>query len=574
VLARLGDKPETVLPVLLEGLAQRDPAVRSQALAALNFLGPKAAPAVPALIEHLKAANGGNMYELYQVFPRIGPAAVGPLVDLLTAPKADPQMVQAVTLILNTMGPAAGPKVLPLLKHDDPRVRGMACQIVGNSRATPATAVPRLMECLTDADAGVRSQALGALSHFGPDARQAVPKVIPFARDPQPAVRTTCLHTLEAIGADDPTVEPVALAALKDDVNMVRSHALLLLSAANPRHPDLVAEALKLFQGPPANPLGLEVLRRLGPGAAKAVPALAEALRTEPNLHTRTQLASALGAIGPAARAATPALIDLLREREFNTRQVALQALQAIGGADAAKLVPALVIVIREGQDYVRGLALDLLGEQGPAAAEAVPMLLQELARPQWANHLWAARALGKIDPERARKEGAPLLEKWLKAGPDQIRNARAVCLLNPDHKEASTILRRALRSHNPGQWYFRAQAAEAVGDVGARFRDAAPELDDALRDKVPNVRVAAADALWKVSGDAEAVVPVLVELLKPANPPPVRYAALQKLREMGPAAKEARPALRELRADADQYLRQTAGEVVRRLDTTAAVRP
>ncbi len=569
VLARLDGKPEALLPVFVEGLRHRDADVRTQALLGLNLLGPRAAPAVPALIEQLRATQGYD-FPLTQALARIGPAAAGPLVDLITSPKTDPALMQAATNVLNQMGPVAGPKVLPVLNHDNPQVRRIACQIVGNAATAAEKAVPRLTERLADSDAGVRLQALAALARFGPAARDAVPKVIPFSRDPQPNVRSVCLHTLEAIGADDPEVQPVALAALKDNVARVRGQGLLLLSAANPRHPDLVPQALELIKQQPPNVLALNVLQRLGPDAAKAVPALTAWLRGEANPGTRNAIAFTLGTIGPAARPATPDLIDMLRQRDLSSRQTALQALRSIGGADAAKLVPTLLAVLRDSQDYSRGLALDLLGDQGPAAAETVPLVLEELRKPDGAHLLSATRALGKIAPERARKEGVPLLEKRLQAGPNQIAGARAVCLLDPEHKEAGQILRRALRNRDPGRWLERKEAAEAVADIGPAFRDAAPELKDLLKDPSPEVRLSTARAVWRAGRDTGSAVPVLVDLLKPANPITVRHQAIQMLKEMGPAAREARAGLRELRADPDLYLRQQATEIVRRIDAAA----
>ncbi len=567
VLFRIDGKAEPVLPVFLEGLRSKDNALRTQALAGLSTLGPKAAPAVPVLIERLQATAEYD-FQLAQTLARIGPAAAGPLVDLLTSPNADPALVQAVTNVLNTMGPAAASKVLPLIGHASPQVRRMACQVIGNSGTPPATAVGPLIERLGDTDAEVRRQALAALGRFGPAASAAVPKVIGFCKDPQPAVRSVGLYTLEAIGAQDPAVVPVALAALKDEVVMVRAHGLLLLSAANPDHPDLVPEAVRLIKDQPPNLLGLNVLQRVGPGAGKAVPALVEWLRTEPAPGTRNAIAFTLGRIGPAARAAVPDLVDLLRDRDPAARRTLLEAVRSIGGADHRKLVPVLLGLVRDNQDTVLDVALNLLGEQGPAAAEAVPILLDELRKPQGGRYLDAARALAGIAPERARKEGVPLVEKLLQEGPNQVFGARVTCLLDPDHKEATKILRRALRDRNPGSWYTRKEAAEAVADVGPAFRDAAPELEDVLEDKNPDVRLSAAWATWRAARDVDAAVPVLVDLLEPSKPIAVRHQAMRRLKDLGPAAKEARSALRQMRTDPDPYLRQLAAEIVRRIDS------
>lgn len=59
----------------------------------------------------------------------------------------------------------------------------------------------------------------------------------------------------------------------------------------------------------------LEILARIGPGAAEAVPVLREMLR-DSDPDTRRLAARALGQIGPAAADAVPELIDALDEEK------------------------------------------------------------------------------------------------------------------------------------------------------------------------------------------------------------------------------------------------------------------
>jgi HEAT repeat protein len=313
----------------------------------------------------------------------------------------------------------------------------------------------------------------------------------------------------------------------------------------------------------------------MGPAAAPAVETLRERMRKEPNIYVRTQIATTLADIGPAARAAAGDLIDLLKERNPATRQNVLQALRRLGGAESAKLVPVLIDMAREEQGYARGLVLDMLAEQGPAAAEVVPLLLEELRKPQGGVYEQAARALGRIAPDRARKEGLPLVERWNQPGPNQIFRARLKCLLDPANKEAMMLLRRTVRRNDPGRWFERQQAADALGAQGPAAKDAAPELDEAMRDKQPEVRLSAAYALWRVNPkEPERAVPVLKELLKSGHPVYVRQQAVRHLQQMGPDAREALPALRELRAAPEQVLRFLSDAAIRAIDLPAAPPP
>lgn len=99
-----------------------------------------------------------------------------------------------------------------------------------------------------------------------------------------------------------------------------------------------------------------------------------------------------------------------------------------------------------------------------------------------------------------------------------------------------------------------RASAAEDLGQIGAiRAQDAQPAvlpLKEALADKEPNVRRAAAVALGKIRLEAKEVVPELSKLLDDKSPAVVQAAAVS-LGAFGAEAREALPALQKAQKDA-----------------------
>jgi HEAT repeat protein len=147
-----------------------------------------------------------------------------------------------------------------------------------------------------------------------------------------------------------------------------------------------------------------------------------------------------------------------------------------------------------------------------------------------------------------------------------------------------------------------RARAAEALGKLGPRAKDAVPALVAALDDDAPLVQLMAADALGRVGPDARAAVPRLVAGLKPdrqAEPVPrilmtrgakealvgigepavgavtellagdsagEQAAGAEILARIGPAAKAARPTLEGLFKD-------SKGPLVRIWAAAASVR-
>ena len=70
-----------------------------------------------------------------------------------------------------------------------------------------------------------------------------------------------------------------------------------------------------------------------------------------------------------------------------------------------------------------------------------------------------------------------------------------------------------------------------------------------ALWDEDPAVRLVASMALWKVDRKGPLVVPALIKALDDANEL-ICWIAVEFLGEMGPAAREAVPALRQAQRD------------------------
>ena len=95
-----------------------------------------------------------------------------------------------------------------------------------------------------------------------------------------------------------------------------------------------------------------------------------------------------------------------------------------------------------------------------------------------------------------------------------------------------------------------RRTAAEEIGKIAQVKASAAKQalqpLLDALKDSASGVREAAALAVGRLDEPAEAV-PALVKLIKDEKDKSVRVAAARGLGQMGPAAREAVPTLRDV---------------------------
>ncbi|MET9765317.1 HEAT repeat domain-containing protein [Streptomyces sp. NPDC006372] len=200
--------------------------------------------------------------------------------------------------------------------------------------------------------------------------------------------------------------------------------------------------------------------------------------------------------------------------------------------------------------------------------ARATPLLAEVLAGPVVPDDL------GMVIPHLGRAAGplAPALRRRLARlpldGPGS--RGRAVPLLSAltalgDAESVPSVL-RLLRGTADGPRLPDAvteAAVRAVGAFGSAAHEAIPDLR-ALLDS--GCAVAAAHALWSVTGQADAVVPVLVRGLTDQGQGRRRRAAADVLGRLGPAADPALPELRRMTGSGDGSERAAAACAVWRI--------
>lgn len=119
-----------------------------------------------------------------------------------------------------------------------------------------------------------------------------------------------------------------------------------------------------------------EALCGLGPEAVGAIPALIQALRDAENAGVRSEIVGVLGRTGPED-GVVPALIEtLLEDKDAGVRGHTAFVLGGIGPEEG--IVPALIQAMVDDPN-MRWAVTEGLKNIGPAAAEAVPALIQAL---------------------------------------------------------------------------------------------------------------------------------------------------------------------------------------------------
>jgi HEAT repeat protein len=161
-----------------------------------------------------------------------------------------------------------------------------------------------------------------------------------------------------------------------------------------------------------------------------------------------------------------------------------------------------------EKDGVVQGRLIDSLRGLGPKGAPAIPVLMQFLDRTNEVS-MFALVALASIDPENA-----------------EYRRRLIDCL------------------DQPGGWW----AAMELGRHGGKAQEAIPHLQRLEQSSERwSARAIAAIAAWRIDPSQPNPLPRLAdELLLETRMP---YEVLQYLGELGPAARPAVPALRQLKA-------------------------
>ncbi|MFF5423039.1 MULTISPECIES: PBS lyase [unclassified Streptomyces] len=241
-------------------------------------------------------------------------------------------------------------------------------------------------------------------------------------------------------------------------------------------------------------------------GDARAVPLLARALERG---EVRQELLYAVDGLGPAATALTPLLRLRLAEVDLDERLYdrAAPLLYALGAVRGTQAVPEVLRVLRGAspnrREWVWESALRTLAAFGPAARAAAWDLRRFLSADAAPVATWAARALWAAEGDT--REVLPALERWLRPGVPA------------------------------GDW---CAAAQALGAIGPSASPAASALRPGLASRDLWVRVHGAAALWRVSGETDRTLPVLLTAWEENRHTRPEVAAC--LAEMGPAAADA----------------------------------
>jgi HEAT repeat protein len=405
--------PGVLIPYLKQALEQSnmDPSLTVPALNALADAGDEG---IKILTEELK--NDKAQYWACIALAEAGPKAKAAVPELARVSQDKHPAVRMEAIIaLGEIGPdskSASPQLVNALSDKQNSVRYAAAFAVG--RIGVKEAAPQLTKQLDSDDAFLKMISAWALAKINPDDKagmeRAVSLLVSGLKDPSQHVRGAAARGLLDLHAPQEEVMSAMSDLLADKDPEVRGNVADALASLGQA---AVPRLIKALENDDMQSLAVEVLRRLGPQAKDAVPALVLELK-DPDPEYRREVEFALAAIGPAAKTAVPALVEHMTSDEPRVRYTACYALGKIG-PDAADAIPKLRENVTSDDKFLKVASVWALLHIQPAdkalQTMAVPLLAKSLEESdRELVKVESASALGKIGA--SAKSAIPALQK------------------------------------------------------------------------------------------------------------------------------------------------------------------
>ena len=528
-------------------------------LKAIGITGPNILPDPKSIKENLKVSITGDKAEVHlagegkplKLVRRDGKWLIDfASISLPSLPPSEWVMaikgLRAQATAMARLQPKIGTKGYTLERIRKELEAGVKAAFIG----TPA----KLTKQLASADAGERAKAARVLGLMGQDAAAAVPQLISALKDSSDEVRMMAAMALGKIGRPAKEAVPALLEAAGDKSDFVRALAAGALGKTGrgakgvvPALIGMLGDKHREVRRAAATGLG-----DIGQADEPVLKALIATLGKDPDSAVRVDAAQALGQLGPKAKSAVPALLRALKDGH-----VQRHAAEALGRIGRSAINPLIDLAVGGKSEAVRIGAIQSLGKLGPLAKPAVPVLLKCLRDKVADVRNATARALPEIKP--VEKEVVAALASTLNDKDVYVRTAAAGALgdVGPAAGSAVPSLLTALKDED---WGVVQSAAIALGEIGVSEPSVISGLSRALKNRAAHVQMAAAEALGKMPRAAAPAVGNLIAVLSDNRAVQVaRRNAAGALGAIGPAAKEAIPALKEAAKSRDSYIREAA---------------
>ena len=472
------------------------------------------------------------------------------------------------------------------LKSRSRKMRVDAAYQLGRYGSAAKAGVPHLAKALGDEYWDVRSCAAQSLGKIGP---VGIPGLVKSLKNRDVTVRIGICEVLQKkkmLRGIEPHAKSL-IVVLSDPEAEVRRAGVALFSAMGAGGVDALLLALAASK-PEARSAAAEALGRAGVGS---VPLLSEALDKQKSARVREGVCIALGYMGKKAARAAPFLVRVaFRDAKEDVRVEAARAMGKTGvgyddiegllfrglSAESSRMREACIDSLAAyGDDAAAGLVQSLGAKKPVEVASAIEALfrmgrpcqalLQDVLRDGTPARRRAAIGLfmrfgATADP----KETLPGVRDCLRHDDVGVRRAAASALgrlgrnqaveREPPHPTVDALVAAAADEDA----LVRAAALTSLGQLGSR--QVGEPLAKALKDADARVRMAAHFGRWGVGEDAAAA---LAGLRAGLADKAARIAAAEALGRMSLAAEPAVPDLAELMKDEQPGTRRAVAEAL-----------
>lgn len=607
-LGTLRLRSEELVPEFRKLLKDPETEVRAEAAQALYYLDREILLAAPVMLEALFTDNPNQQqtgfYFLQAELQRL-PTQIQNRLKLMLWDK-DPHRAQMAAVLLD-LAQKKDRKTISLLltralDSESPLLRQWASAILMNGRSLPEGKTG-LEKAGQHRDPIVRMfGSLGLYLNGDKPAEKALPIFFEALQAPDEDLRILAGHVLAHLKPED---FPEMIKFIKEgDSQLIRSQAIAVFrdvrSGINPQFSSIrklaVPALIQALQDEHFNVRrwAARVLGDLGPIASKAVPRLIPLLKDKDPL-LRMWAARALGLIGSDARACAPALIQALQDPSINVRAHAATSLEKLRISDKAA-TPLLVKGTKSPDESLRAASLRTLIAMSTEQETLKPIVRSHLQNPHPETQLEALTALQK-KPELANAS-LEQVTALLQSSHPLVRSeaARTVWQLTMQSKLVLPTLRKALRSDEATN-YERFIVLRTLLTMKEDAADAIPELIELTKkEEKPEAR-AAVSTLIAIDPEGSKVIPALAELLKSKRSTDFRSGLIEPLSgygkkvvpammgllkeedektitmaslvlgRVGPEAKSALPALKNLKSHKSELVQRVVELVIQRIE-------
>lgn len=363
--------------------------------------------------------------------------------------------------------------------------------------------VRKTITALQEGNVEARRNAAGTLGRMRSVGPEVVTALIAAFEDRDAEVRIAVVDALGRHGKDAATVLPVLRRALEDPHRYVRHVAVYAITRAQFR--PLAEEDVLLFAerlddaNESVRSAACDAASRLGKAGAVAMPLFVEALGRR--MGPMNDIVTSVTRMGLEREVAREFLETALMHADEKVRERAAFQFSAFHPLSEEE-VRRLAELVGDPSPGVRHSAARAILYAGPHRKIALPALCDALHL-----HVISPRPVGRMGPEAAAAVDG-LRDCLLAAKTSRrARAAEALGAMGPAARSAVSELVAALVDEQPS---VRAAAAYALGDLGELAGAAAPDVEKALTDVGEKVVSAACYAMFRITGDADKVLPIL----------------------------------------------------------------